>query len=81
MSFTYPKQWMGGSWDTYDTLGIPLNSVYFIDDSTGFVSGLYNLIMKTNGNIRGLPADYPWHLVIFYNIDDDQDPEKAFIKI
>jgi hypothetical protein len=52
----------GNSWEIYDTIGIPLNSVFFINDTIGFVSGSYNLIMKSNGKISGLPADYPWYL-------------------
>jgi photosystem II stability/assembly factor-like uncharacterized protein len=54
----------GDSWETYDTTGIPLNSIFFMNDTTGFVSGLYDLIMKSNGSIYGLPADYPWHLAV-----------------
>lgn len=53
----------GETWATYDTLGIPLNSIYFINDTVGFVSGDFLLIMKSNGIIDELPVDYPWHLV------------------
>ena len=55
----------GDTWETYDTTGIPLQSIHFINDSVGFVSGLHSLIMKSNGQIAGLPENYPWHLVIF----------------
>ncbi len=54
----------GESWISYDTLGIDLFSVYFVNDSLGFVSGRYELIMKSNGNnINQLPEDYPWYLI------------------
>lgn len=53
----------GLTWETYDTTGIPLHSIYFINDTIGFVSGLYCLIMKSNGQFKGLPENYPWHLL------------------
>lgn len=54
----------GESWISYDTLGIDLSSVYFINNSLGFVSGRYELIMKSNGkDINELPEDYPWYLI------------------
>lgn len=53
----------GDTWETYDTTGIPLQSIHFINDTIGFVSGLHSLIMKSEGQIKGLPKDYPWHLV------------------
>jgi photosystem II stability/assembly factor-like uncharacterized protein len=68
-SFFVAKTIDGGeSWVSYDTTGIPLNSVYFLNDSIGFVSGLYGLIMKTEGRIDQLPDDYPWHLAGGTNI-------------
>jgi photosystem II stability/assembly factor-like uncharacterized protein len=60
----------GDSWETYDTIGIPLNSIFFINDTVGFVSGSYNLIMKSNGIINELPEDYPWDLAV--NIDESE---------
>lgn len=60
----------GDTWESYDTIGIPLNSVFFINDTIGFVSGAYSLIMKSDGRIRGLPEDYPWHLVGGVYIDE-----------
>jgi photosystem II stability/assembly factor-like uncharacterized protein len=62
----------GETWAVYDTTGIPLHSIYFIDDSTGFVSGDHELIMKTENSITGLPDDYPWHLVGSMNTDEQQ---------
>lgn len=63
LSFFVAKTTDGGeSWVSYDTTGIPLNSIHFLNDSIGFVSGLYGLIMKTEGRIDQLPDDYPWHL-------------------
>ena len=53
----------GQTWATYDTTGIPLNSICFIDENIGFVAGDFELIMKLNGVINSLPEDYPWHLV------------------
>jgi len=68
-SFFISKTSNGGdSWESYDTIGIPLNSIYFINDAIGFVSGSYSLIMKSNGMINELPDDYPWHIVV--NIDE-----------
>jgi len=63
-SFFVSKTNDGGiTWESYDTIGIPLNSIYFLNDTAGFVSGSYSLIMKSNGIISGLPPDYPWYLV------------------
>jgi len=53
----------GAHWQTYDTAGIDLHSIHFLNDSVGFVSGMHSLIMKSGGEITGLPDDYPWHLV------------------
>jgi hypothetical protein len=60
----------GTTWDSYDTLGIPITCIHFINDSTGFVAGYYELIMKTNGIIDQLPDDYPWHLTRSNGIDE-----------
>ncbi len=60
----------GDTWETFDTTGIPLQSIHFINDSIGFVSGLYSLIMKADGQIRGLPENYPWHLVQSGHIEE-----------
>ncbi len=54
----------GETWDTWDTTGIPLHDIFFIDDTIGFVAGSFNLIMKSNGIINKLPEDYPWHLSV-----------------
>jgi photosystem II stability/assembly factor-like uncharacterized protein len=63
LSFFVAKTTDGGeNWVSFDTTGIPLTSVYFLNDSIGFVSGWYDLIMKTEGRIDQLPDDYPWHL-------------------
>lgn len=64
-SFFISKTTDGGStWETFDTIGLPLYSIYFTNDTTGYVSGSKRLIMKTEGKIDELPEDYPWHLVI-----------------
>lgn len=72
----------GETWETFSSPGIPLNSVFFINDSTGFVSGGYSLIMKTKGKIDELPADYPWHLaddgLNVRDIEDANSLVKAF---
>jgi photosystem II stability/assembly factor-like uncharacterized protein len=62
----------GETWAVFDTTGIPLHSVYFIDDTTGFVSGDHELIMKTEDGISGLPDNYPWHLVGSMKTDEKQ---------
>lgn len=72
----------GDTWETFSSPGIPLNSIFFINDSTGFVSGGYSLIMKTKGKIDELPADYPWNLVDdglnIKDIDDANSLVKVF---
>ena len=69
-NFVISKTIDGGvTWLSYDTVGLSLSSVYFVSDTLGFVSGDFELIMKSNGNINQLPDDYPWHL----NIKDGTD--------
>lgn len=64
-SFFISKTIDGGStWETYDTIGLPLYSVHFTNDSIGYVSGSNRLIMKTEGKTDELPDDYPWHLAV-----------------
>ena len=70
----------GEHWQTCDTAGIDLHSVHFLSDSVGFVSGMYSLIMKSGGEINGLPGDYPWHLVRSGNIEE-KDPGDAVVNI
>ncbi len=62
----------GENWISYDTTGVSLNSIYFINDTTGFVSGDNGLIMKSNGQINKLPENYPWHLVIGTGVNDNK---------
>ncbi len=50
----------GASWDIIDTIGLPLRSVHFVNDSVGFVSGWRDLIMKTNSCGGPIGDDYPW---------------------
>lgn len=71
----------GETWASYDTLGIPLNSIYFINDTIGFVSGDFELIMKSNGKINKLSEDYPWHLVGNPNSIDENKFSCSRIKI
>lgn len=61
----------GQTWETYDTTGVPLNAIYFINANTGFVAGDFELIMKSNGVNNKLPDDYPWHLVKTVGMDDN----------
>ncbi|HER08708.1 MAG TPA: T9SS type A sorting domain-containing protein [Bacteroides sp.] len=70
----------GETWQTCDTAGINLHSIHFLNDSVGFVSGNYNLIMKSGGEIGGLPGDYPWHLVQSGNTEEKED-EHALVHI
>ena len=60
----------GENWTSYDTTGIALNSIYFINDTTGFVSGDNELIMKSNGQINKLPENYPWYLIKGMDVDE-----------
>jgi photosystem II stability/assembly factor-like uncharacterized protein len=72
----------GETWQTFNSSGIPLNSIFFISDSTGFVSGAFSLIMKTSGKINELPANYPWYLVddgsLVKDVEDPNSLVKAF---
>lgn len=70
----------GETWETFDSDGIPLNSIYFLNDTVGFVSGAFSLIMKTAGKINELPADYPWHLVQ-YGAIKDMDASNSLVKV
>ena len=69
----------GNTWESYDTIGIPVHSVYFLSDTVGFVAGERGLIMKSNGNIKGWPPDYPWHL-FSHNYSSDPDVEDTDIR-
>lgn len=62
----------GENWISYDTTGVSLNSIYFINDTTGFVSGDYELIMKSKGQINKLPENYPWHLIKGMGVNDNK---------
>ncbi len=68
----------GQTWATYDTTGIPLNSICFIDENIGFVAGEFELIMKSNGGINFLPEDYPWHLVEDTGINEKEGLDFGF---
>jgi photosystem II stability/assembly factor-like uncharacterized protein len=67
----------GESWASYDTTGIALSSIWFINDTLGFVSGDYELIMKSNGIIDRLPDNYPWHYFTRVGIDDNRAPDSG----
>ncbi len=62
----------GENWTSYDTIGVALNSIYFINDKTGFVAGDYELIMKFNEQMNKLPENYPWHLIESMDVDDNK---------
>jgi len=70
----------GDTWETYDSDGIPLNSIYFLNDTVGFVSGQFSLIMKTTGKINELPTNYPWNLVQ-YGAIEDMDDSNSLVKV
>jgi hypothetical protein len=67
----------GESWASYDTTGIVLSSIWFINDTVGFVSGGYGLIMKSNGIIDRLPGNYPWHFFTNVGVDDNRAPDSG----
>lgn len=72
-SFSILKTIDGGeTWTSYDTIGIPLNAIWYLNDTTGFVSGDFELIMKTDGSIDKLPNDYPWYLIETSGIVDNE---------
>ncbi len=62
----------GSTWETYDTAGMPLQSVHFINDSTGYVSGENRLIMKKSGDFNRIGKDYPWSFIVFYSVEDHE---------
>ncbi|HEX7583922.1 MAG TPA: YCF48-related protein [Prolixibacteraceae bacterium] len=81
-SFFVSKTIDGGeTWETFNSSGIPLNSIYFINDTTGFVSGQNSLIMKSNGIINELPTDYPWHLVDDGSAVNDLADSNSLVKV
>ena len=65
----------GETWKSYDTTGIALNSVWFVNDTLGFVSGDLELIMKSNGITDQLPGDYPWYLFGGGSIEQKKLPD------
>lgn len=67
----------GESWASYDTTGIPLHSIWFLNDTLGFVSGDYELIMKSNGIVDRLPDNYPWHFFTNVGVDDNRAPDSG----
>jgi photosystem II stability/assembly factor-like uncharacterized protein len=67
----------GESWASYDTTGIPLHSIWFLNDTVGFVSGDYELIMKSNGIIDRLPDNYPWHYFTNVGIEENMAPDSG----
>lgn len=42
--------------------GAHLETIYFLNDSVGFVAGDYSLILKTNNCGGEIGDDYPWHI-------------------
>lgn len=78
-SFFIAKTVDGGvSWASYDSTGIGLNSVYFINEKTGFVAGDFDLIMKTEGGINSLPNNYPWELINDTGTELPASPQSGF---
>jgi photosystem II stability/assembly factor-like uncharacterized protein len=71
----------GETWNTFNSPGISLNSIYFVNDTTGFVSGDFSLIMKSNGKIDELPSNYPWDLVDDGSGVKDIDDPNSLVKI
>lgn len=70
----------GQSWTSLDTFGIPLHSVFFLNEQTGCVAGANQLIMKTqNGFSSNLPQNYPWQLT-YANVNvHDAQPDVSVI--
>ena len=52
----------GEDWEITDTPGIPLCDLVFVNDSTGFAIGDYELILKTTSFGGPIEGDYPWDL-------------------
>lgn len=51
----------GDSWEEQTMLGVPLESIHFLNDSVGFVAGWRQLIMKTyTGGGTEIIGDYPY---------------------
>jgi len=70
----------GETWETFNSPGISLNSIYFVNDTTGFVSGDFSLIMKSNGIIDELPSNYPWDLVDDGSLVKDVEDTNSYVK-
>lgn len=52
----------GETWSGEYMNGAHLESIFFLNDSVGFVSGDYSIIMKTTNCGGEIIGDYPWHL-------------------
>jgi hypothetical protein len=52
----------GETWSGDYMNGAHLESIFFINDSLGFVAGDYSIIMKTENCGGEITGDYPWHL-------------------
>jgi photosystem II stability/assembly factor-like uncharacterized protein len=52
----------GASWTGSYNDGAHLESVFFLNDTTGFVAGDYSIIMKTTSGGGEITGDYPWHI-------------------
>ena len=57
----------GESWDGAYQYGLHLESVFFHNDSVGYVVGDNSLIMKTESCGGEITGDYPWHLFTAVN--------------
>ncbi len=68
----------GEEWDILIEHGIPLFDVFFINDSTGFVSGDHGLIMKTTSCGGEIGEGYPWEL---YNATESQAEENRLVSV
>jgi len=65
----------GNTWDGAFTNGAHLETVFFLNDSIGFVGGEYAIIMKTETCGGEIIGNYPWHLFINPVIETDKIQE------
>ena len=52
----------GAHWSGSYNDGAHLESVFFLNDTLGFVAGDYSIIMKTTSGGGEITGDYPWHI-------------------
>ena len=72
-TFTFGKSVnTGQNWKTHTQIGFPLESICFLNESTGFVAGHKGIIMKTEYCGGDVIGDYPWFLINTTEINESK---------